>query len=77
MATKDILAIAQHFCVSQDVVNVRTVQGQKYRGYVDKAQANRISVIYFAASRDLRRSPQRVTLLPKDIVSINVSKAYN
>lgn len=77
MATKDIFATAQHFCVSQDVVNIRTVQGQKYRGYVDKAEANRVCVIYFVASRYLRRSPQRITLFPKDIVSINVSKAYN
>lgn len=77
MATKNILSAAERFHISQDVVNVRTIQGQKYRGYVDKARTDGICIIYFGSRHSSFRGYRRVTLPTKDIVSINVSKAFN
>lgn len=73
----DILARAKRFYESGDVVNVRTKRGAKYRGCVDKAQATGIRVSYSPTHRRFVGQIQRVTLLPKDIISINFSKAFN
>ena len=73
---KDILATARRFQASGDVVNIRTIQGQRYRGYVDNAEDDCICITYFVASRR-PGSPLRVNLLPRNIVSIRVSKAYS
>jgi hypothetical protein len=72
----DILAKAKHFYQSGGVVNVRTKQGDKYRGYVDKVEATFICINHFAKV-NRRGVLQRVTLLPENIISINVSKAFN
>jgi hypothetical protein len=75
---KEILATARRFLASGDVVNIRTIEGQRYRGYVDRAEDDCIRVTYFVASRRLPNFPRLfVNLLPRNIVSIRVSKAYS
>jgi len=76
MANNQILATAKQVCVSQDVVNVRTIQGNKFRGYVDKVRTDSICILYFGRRHSFR-GYRRATLRTKDIASINISKAFN